>query len=80
MGYEGMFFYNRERTHDDFRAVDVVSPYNGEVFPVFDLKNAAEEALVDNLVTNPVGHKRIYTGFEFAVNARLPWGGTSSRA
>ena len=75
VGYEGMFFYNRERTHDDFRAVDVVSPYNGEVFPVFDLKNAAEEALVDNLVTNPVGHKRIYTGFEFAVNARLPWGG-----
>jgi hypothetical protein len=61
----------------DNRPVEIVSPYNGEVITVYDLNNASELALVDTLVTNASeGREQIYNGFEFALEARLPGGGT----
>ena len=65
------------RGPSQFRPVDVVSPYNGESFQVFDFIDPASRGLVDTLVTN-AGEDRAesYHGFEFAVTARLPGGGT----
>ena len=74
--YNPQLIYNRERTASDYRPIGVVSPLNGESFTVYDLKSASELSLVDNLVTNVVDHRRVYNGFEVALNARLPGGGT----
>jgi hypothetical protein len=73
--YEAMVTHNLARTFDDYRPIQVVSPYNGEVFTVYDLKSASKLALVDNFVTNAPDHRRVYNGFEFALNSRLPRGG-----
>lgn len=64
------------RDLSDYDAVQVVSPYNGEVFNVYNLRNALELSQVDNLVTN-AGKDRtwIYNGFELSVQTRLPGGG-----
>ena len=68
---------NLLRSRDHFREIEVVSPYNGEVFPVYDFIDSASRGLVDTLVTN-AGEDRAesYHGFEVALEARLPGGGT----
>ena len=54
-----------------------MSPYNGEVFSVYDIKDPAELALVDNFYTNAPESKRVYNGSTRpSLNARLPSGGT----
>jgi hypothetical protein len=54
-----------------------VSPYNGEVFTVYDLNDASELSRVDTVVTNAPkdSHREVYDGFEFSANGRLPNGG-----
>jgi hypothetical protein len=67
---------NLERDFSDYRPVEVVSPYNGEVFTVYDLKTASELRRVDTLVTNATeARAQVYHGFEFTAGARLPRGG-----
>ena len=67
---------NLQRDFDDFVPVQVVSPYNGEVFNVFNLRSASELALVDTLVTNAgPDRSQSYNGYELALDARLPGGG-----
>jgi hypothetical protein len=64
------------RDLSDYDAVSVVSPYNGEVFDVYNLRNVSEVSQVDNLVTNAgKDRKWTYNGFEFSVQTRLPGGG-----
>ena len=66
---------NLFRDASDYRGVEVVSPYNGEVFTAFDLKDPAELALVDTFVTNATeGRREAYNGFEFSLQGRLPNG------
>jgi hypothetical protein len=67
---------NLERDFSDYVPVEVVSPYNGEVFTVYNLRSAAELSLVDTLITNSELNREIYTGIEVGIEARLPRGGT----
>jgi len=67
---------NLLRSMSDYRAVDVVSPLDGSVFPVYTV-NPAVVALIDNYDTNATeGFEQTYNGFDFTFNARLPRGGT----
>lgn len=66
---------NVQRAPTDWRGIDVVSPYNGEVFTVYDLRSTALLPLVDAVITNSANNKTIYNGYEFAAQARLPQGG-----
>jgi hypothetical protein len=53
-----------------------VSPYNGEIITVYNLKSASELTLVDRVVTNaPDTRSEVYNGFELSAQARLPGGG-----
>ena len=75
--YRRQVFVNRERDiQNDYRGIDVVSPFNGEVFTVYDLKDPAELAFEDNFYTNAPESRRVYNGYEASLNARLPGGGT----
>ena len=67
---------NTALSFDDYRAVEVVSPLNGEVFTAYDLKSASSLSQVTNLITNSSTNTQVYHGFEFGVEARLPGGGT----
>jgi hypothetical protein len=64
------------RDLSDYDAVPVVSPLNGEVFDVYNLRNVSEVSQIDNLITN-AGEDRswVYNGFEVSVQTRLPGGG-----
>jgi hypothetical protein len=64
-----------QRGFDDYVPVDVVSPYNGEVFTVYNLKSAALLPLVDAVVTNSTDNRQVYTGYELSMQGRLPGGG-----
>lgn len=67
---------NLLRSMSDYRAVDVVSPLDGSVFPVYTV-NPSVQALVDNFDTNATdGFEQVYNGFDITFNARLPRGGT----
>jgi hypothetical protein len=67
---------NQFREFSDYDAVQVVSPYNGEVFNVYNLRSVSELRQVDNLVTNASSQRKwIYNGFEVSAQARLPRGG-----
>lgn len=66
---------NLQRGFNDYRAIDVVSPYNGEVFQVYDLKSASLLPLVDAVITNSQNNKIVYNGYEFAAQMRMPRGG-----
>jgi hypothetical protein len=68
--------YNQDWTADSYVPVQVVSPYNGEIITAYDLKNPALLPQVHNLITNGPENRQVYNGFEFAVEARLPNGGT----
>jgi hypothetical protein len=71
-----MVVTNLERSADDFVPVKVVSPYNGEIITVYNLKSAAEDSLVNNLISSSDEREQIYNGLEFAANWRMPNGGT----
>jgi hypothetical protein len=65
---------NLERDFSDYRAIDVVSPYNGEVFQVYDLISATELSKVDQVIRN-ASYTEVYNGFEWGADVRLPGGG-----
>jgi len=68
---------NLERSFDDYVPVEVVSPYNGEVFLAYNLRNVSELSQVDTLVTNAGPERKdVYNGFEIATEIRLPGGAT----
>lgn len=67
---------NTSRSPSDYDPVQVVSPYDGEVFTAYNLKNAALLSRVDNLITNSPTNRQAYDGFEVALLARLRNGGT----
>ncbi len=56
--------------------MQVVNPYNGEVFTAYNLKDASLLSRVDNLITNSPTNRQVYNGFEVALEARLGNGGT----
>jgi hypothetical protein len=66
---------NPVRGFGDYRPIDVVSPYNGEIITIYDLRSASLLPLVDAVVTNSTENRHIYHGFEFGAQARLPGGG-----
>ena len=83
LGWYRRQFYNQYsddnvlRSPGDFRPIEVVSPYNGEIFTAYDLISSSSLALVDTLSTNAGSDRsQIYNGFEVALEARLPGGGT----
>jgi hypothetical protein len=64
------------RDFNDYVPVEVVSPYNGEVFNVYNLRSVSELSQVDNVITNASKDRKwIYNGFEFSVQTRLRRGG-----
>jgi hypothetical protein len=68
---------NLLRTPADYRAVDVVSPLDGEVFQAFTVATAAQLAAVQDFDTNASSdRKQTYNGGDITFNARLPRGGT----
>jgi hypothetical protein len=68
---------NLLRTPADYRAVDVVSPLNGEVFQAFTVATPAQLAAVQDFDTNASSdRKQTYNGGDITFNARLPRGGT----
>jgi carboxypeptidase family protein len=67
--------YNVNWSFDDYVPVQVVSPYNGEVFTAYNLKSAALLPQVDTLLTTSKTNHQVYHGFEFAFQGRLPGGG-----
>ncbi len=68
---------NLLRTPADYRAVNVVSPLDGEVFQVYTVATAAQLAQVQDFDTNAGSdRKQIYNGGDITFNARLPRGGT----
>jgi hypothetical protein len=67
---------NQLRSFDDYTPVDIVSPYNGEVITVYNLKSSGLLSQVDTLVTNAPGERsEVYNGFELSAHARLAGGG-----
>jgi len=62
------------RDVNDYVPVEIVSPYNGEIITVYNLKSADALSLVDHVVTNANGSREVYNGFDFAIEARLPGG------
>ena len=76
-GYDGLRCAdNLERDFGDYVPVNIVSPYNGEIITVHNLREVSELSRVDNVLKNATGNKEIYNGFEFGLEARLPGGGT----
>ena len=71
-----MVVINQERSPDDFVPLQVVSPFNGENITIYNLKNAAEASLIDNLITSSDDREQTYNGLEFAGTWRTPNGGT----
>ncbi|MGE3510965.1 MAG: carboxypeptidase regulatory-like domain-containing protein [Vicinamibacterales bacterium] len=67
---------NPQRGFDDYVPIDVVSPYNGEVFTVYNLRNTALLPLVDAVIGNSPDSRQVYNGFEVNSQGRLPKGGT----
>ena len=65
---------NPVRGFNDYVPVQVVSPYNGEIITVYNLRSATLLPLVDAVVTNSKSNRQIYNGFEFSAQARLPGG------
>jgi hypothetical protein len=56
--------------------INVVSPIDGHVVPVYDLANATVNAIgTNNYLTTDPNQSQIYNGFDVGFNARLPRGG-----
>jgi hypothetical protein len=62
------------RNADSYTPVDVVSPIDGRVITVYNVKSAFVSA-VQNVDTNDPSLRQIYNGFEFGFNTKLPRGG-----
>jgi Carboxypeptidase regulatory-like domain/TonB-dependent Receptor Plug Domain len=63
------------RGFSDYREVQVVSPYNGELMKVYDLTSAAVLSRpVDQVIRN-AGFTEVYNGFEWGADLRIPGGG-----
>ncbi len=76
--YHNRFFDITERNnvlrdYDSYSPVDVVSPLDGQVITVFNVKPEFLSA-VQNVDNNDPDIKRHYNGFELGFNARLPRG------
>jgi len=65
---------NLERDFTDYRAVPVVSPFNGEVMTVYDVVSAAELSRVDQVIRN-ASFTEVYNGIETGVDVRMAGGG-----
>jgi hypothetical protein len=64
---------NSLRTADSYDRVDVVSPIDGSVIPVYTVKPAFS-ALVANVDSTSDDMRRWYNGFDMSFNARMPRG------
>ena len=63
------------RNFDDYRAVQVVSPFNDELMTVYDVRSTAVlSRAVDQVIRN-ASFTEVYNGFEFGADVRLPNGG-----
>ncbi len=59
-----------------FQLINVVSPIDGHVVPVYDLANATVNAIgTNNYITTDPKQTSVYNGFDIGFNARLPHGG-----
>ena len=67
---------NLLRTPADYRAVDVVSPLDGEVFQAYTVAPAAAGAGAGLRHQRQSDRKQTYNGGDITFNARLPRGGT----
>ena len=63
------------RNFDDYRAVPVVSPFNGELMTVYDVTSTAVLSRAVNQVIRNSSFTEVYNGFEFGADVRLPNGG-----
>jgi len=66
---------NTLQTFNDYTKVDVVSPIDGSIIPMFNVSPAALTR-VNNVVFTDDSQKEWYDGFEMSFNARLPRGAT----
>jgi len=66
-----------DRSPADYTPVTVVSPYNGEVFTVYNLASSkvALTNRLDTIANNDTRYNQ-YRGFEFSFRSRLPGGGS----
>ena len=63
------------RNFSDYRAVEVVSPYNGELMTLYDLTSTAVLSRpVDQVIRN-AAWSEVYNGFEWGADLRIPGGG-----
>ncbi len=68
---------NLLRTPADYRAVDVVSPLDGEVFKAYTVATTTQLRAVNDFDTNATSdRKQIYNGGDITFNVRIPGGGT----
>ena len=68
---------NLLRTPADYRAVDVVSPLDGQVFKAYTVATTAQLRAVNDFDTNATSdRKQIYNGGDITFNVRIPGGGT----
>jgi hypothetical protein len=65
-----IYSYNTLRTWDDYTTHNVVSPLDGSVFPVYNLKPEKLSAVAVYDTNDPDGGQQ-FQSFEFNVNARL---------
>ena len=63
--------YNQDWTFDDYVPVQIVSPYNGELITVYNLKSAALLSRVNNITTNSTKNSSVYNGFDLSAEARV---------
>jgi Carboxypeptidase regulatory-like domain len=66
---------NTLQSFSDYTRVDVVSPLDGSIIPMYNVSPAALTR-VNNVVSTDNGQKEWYDGYEVSFNARLPRGAT----
>ena len=66
---------NTLQSFSDYTRVDVVSPLDGRVIPMYNVSPAAFTR-INNIDSNDPQRKMWYNGFEISFNARLPRGAT----
>ena len=66
---------NTLQSFSDYTAVDVVSPLDGSVIPMYNVSRAALTR-VNNVVTTDDSQREWYNGYEVSFNARFPHGAT----
>jgi hypothetical protein len=66
---------NTLQSFSDYTLVNVVSPLDGSIIPMYHVSPAALTR-VNNVVSTDDGQKEWYNGYEISFNARLPHGAT----